>query len=163
MNTSDLKLPMPPKTSPTARRLARRLALQAIYQWQLSEQPALEIEQQFIATQSLDKADVPYFLQLLRQVTANITTLDGYFVPVLDRPVAELNPIELAVLRIAVYELSHALEVPYRVVIDEALRLTKTFGAVEGFKYVNAVLDRVARQLRKVEVAAQPIARRPSI
>jgi N utilization substance protein B len=102
----------------------------------------------------LDKADVPYFLQLLRQVTANVVTLDAQFVPVLDRPVTELNPIELAILRIAVYELSHALDIPYRVVIDEALRLAKTFGAVEGFKYVNAVLDRVAKQIRTVETTA---------
>lgn len=142
------------KPSPTARRLARRLALQAIYQWQLSEHPAVEIEQQFIATQPLGKADVPYFQQLLRQVTANISSLDAHFTPVLDRPINELNPIELAILRIATYELQHALEIPYRVVIDEALRLAKTFGAVEGFKYVNAVLDRVARQIRTVETAA---------
>jgi len=142
------------KPNPTARRLARRLALQAIYQWQFSEQTAQEIERQFIDTHDLTKADVAYFLQLLHGVINEVASLDSYFTPWLDRPLTELTPIELAVLRLGVYELRLCLNVPYRVVIDEALRLTKTFGTVEGFKYVNAVLDRVASQLRAVEVAA---------
>jgi N utilization substance protein B len=76
--------------------------------------------------------------------------------PVLDRPVEELYPIELAILRIAIFELEHHLDVPYRVVINEALELTKTYGAAEGFRYVNAVLDQIAKQHREIEIKAGP-------
>ncbi len=143
------------KYTPTARRLARRLALQAIYQWQLGQMPPAQIEAQFLQTQVLDKVDVPYFLELLRNIPKSVQLLDSHIRPVLDRPLEDLNPIELAIIRIALYELVHCPQVPYRVVIDEALRLAKTFGAVEGFKYVNAVLDKIARKLRKSEVRTQ--------
>jgi len=139
-------------TGPNARRKARRLALQAIYQWQLSEMPPSDIEQQFLSDQPLTKVDVPYFLELLRGVPKNIGVIDEKLTPILDRPIAELNPVELAILRLGIYELGNRLDIPYRVVIDEALRLAKTFGAIEGFKYVNAVLDKIARSLRTAEI-----------
>lgn len=145
------------KTSPSPRRQARRLGMQAIYQWQLGVNSPAEVEQQFLATQPLDKVDVPYFLELLRNVAKCVADLDKHMQPVLDRPISELNPVELAILRIALYELVYCPQVPYRVVIDEALRLAKTFGAVEGYKYVNAVLDKVARTLRKSEVEAKRV------
>ncbi len=143
------------KKSPNPRRLARRLALQALYQWQLTDTPPLEIEAQFIENTVLDKTDTPYFIELLRNVSKHVEELDAHIKPVLDRPIGDLNHIELAVLRIGLYEIVYRLDVPYRVVIDEALRLAKTFGTVEGFKYVNAVLDRVARKLRQVETAGE--------
>lgn len=143
------------KKSPAPRRLARRLALQAIYQWQLTSMLPVEIEAQFIAAETLDKVDVTYFLELLRNIPKQAEALDGHMRHILDRPINDLNPIELAVLRIGLYEIVNRLDVPYRVVIDEALRLAKTFGTVEGFKYVNAILDKVARALRKTEVQAQ--------
>lgn len=139
------------KKSPSPRRFARRLALQALYQWQLTAALPFEIEAQFIAAGSLEKVDVPYFLELLRNIPKQVEILDGHMRPILDRPIADLNPVELAILRIGLYEMVNRLDVPYRVVIDEALRLAKTFGTVEGFKYVNAILDKVAKVLRKVE------------
>lgn len=143
------------KNSPAPRRLARRLALQAVYQWHLGAMPPAEIEAQFLQSQPLDKLDVPYFLELLRNIPKHVQTLDGYISPIIDRPIEELNPIELSILRIALYELAYCPQIPYRVVIDEALRLAKTFGANEGFRYVNAVLDKIAKKLRAPEVATK--------
>ncbi len=137
------------KASPSQRRKARRLALQAIYQWQLSGHTTSEIEAQFLEDQVSDKVDIPYFLELLRGVPLVFAELDAQMHPFLDRPLDNLNPIELAILRIAIYEFLHRLDIPYRVVIDEALRLAKAFGAQEGYKYVNAILDQVAKVSRK--------------
>lgn len=139
------------KKSPAPRRLARRLALQAIYQWQLASASSQEIENQFLQECALDKVDVPYFLELLRGVVNGCESLDTHMKPALDREIGQLNPVELAILRIALYELVHRIDIPYRVVIDEALRLAKTFGAIEGYKYVNGVLDNVARSVRTIE------------
>jgi N utilization substance protein B len=136
------------KKSPTPRRLARRLALQAIYQWQLSGDSTVDIENQFIDSQSFDNVDAPYFLDLLHQIPKCVELLDQQMSTILDRRITELNPIELAILRIGVYEIVYCPSVPYKVIIDEALRLAKTFGAAEGFKYVNAVLDKIAKNLR---------------
>ena len=136
------------KKSPTPRRLARRLALQAIYQWQLSGDSTVDIENQFIDSQSFDNVDAPYFLDLLHQIPKCVELLDQQMSTILDRRITELNPIELAILRIGVYEIIYCPSVPYKVSIDEALRLAKTFGAAEGFKYVNAVLDKIAKNLR---------------
>src|ERR1700738_5128601 len=128
------------KQSPAPRRLARRLALQAVYQWQLASASPVDIENQFLQECPLDKVDVPYFLELLRGVVSCCDSLDAHMKPALDREIGQLNPVELAILRIALYELAHRLDIPYRVVTDEALRLAKTFGAIEGYKYVNGVL-----------------------
>lgn len=139
------------KISMKARRKARQLALQAIYQWQLTAAPAKEIEQQFQEDDKLKKADAEYFQELVHGVPQEILILDNKMSEFLNRPVEELSPVELAVLRIATYELLHRLEIPYRVIINEALELTKTYGSVDGFKYVNGVLDRVAKLLRAQE------------
>lgn len=142
------------RKSPAPRRFARRLALQALYQWHLTALPLQEIEAQFIANThtTFDKVDMPYFLELLRSIPPQAEILDAHMQPILDRPIADLNAVELTILRIGSYELAHRLEIPYRVVIDEALRLAKTFGTVEGFKYVNAILDKLAKKLRMVEM-----------
>ena len=136
------------KKSPNPRRLARSLALQAIYQWQFTDDSPSEIEDQFLHKEPLEEVDVPYFLNLLHQIPRKVEILDQRIIPILDRPMTQLNPIELAILRIGVYELLYCPSVPYKVVIDEALRLAKAFGSIEGFKYVNAVLDKVAKILR---------------
>lgn len=138
--------------NPTARRHARHYVLQAMYQWQLSGASPTEIEAQFIATQIKKELDLDYFKELLHAIPEQHETLDKLITPFLTRPLSELDPIELAIMRIAAYELANRLDVPYKVVINEALDLTKKFGSVEGYKFVNGVLDQVARKMRTVEI-----------
>ncbi len=138
-----------------ARRRARRALVQAVYQWQMAGSPAGEIEAEFQANGSLDKADRAFFGDLLRGVLREHVALDELLSPLLDRPMGELDNVELAALRLAARELADRPDVPYRVVIDEYVELTKLFGAEEGHKFVNAVLDGLAAKLRPVEVAAR--------
>jgi len=140
--------------NPTARRHARHYALQAMYQWQISGAPVQEIEGQFLADQIKKTTDLDYFKELVNNIPAQQVELDKVFMPFIKRPIEELDPIELAVLRLATYEFVHRLDVPYRVSINEALELTKKFGSIEGYKFVNGVLDQVARKVRHIEVAA---------
>jgi N utilization substance protein B len=142
--------------NPTARRHARHYILQAMYQWQISGTSPSDIEQQFIAHQITKKIDIDYFKELVHMIPEQVDSLDKQMTPFLKRPLLELDPVELAILRLATYELVYRLDIPYRVVINEALELTKKFGSIEGFKFVNGVLDQVARKIRDVEVAAQP-------
>lgn len=137
-----------------ARKRARRLAVQALYQWQLADASLRDIETQFLEEQDFRQADVEYFRELLHQVPARLDEVDGALATHMERAVQEADPVERAILRVAAYELLARIEIPYRVVINEAVSLAKTFGATEGHKYVNAVLDRTARQLRAVEVSA---------
>jgi N utilization substance protein B len=138
----------------TARRNARHYALQAMYQWQLSGATTEDIEAEFIAQQITKKVDLEYFKELLHGIPRYHKDLDQEFVPFLRRPLAEIDPVELAILRISTYELTQRLDIPYRVVINEALELAKKFGSVEGYKFVNGVLDQVARKIRTVEIAS---------
>jgi N utilization substance protein B len=135
-----------------ARSKARRLALQALYQWQLSGNALDEIEKQFLAEQDFANADRDYFHELLFGVARDVATLDAHFASALDRPIHEVDPIERALLRLGTYELATRLDVPYRVAINEAVELAKTFGAEAGHKYVNSILDGVARKLRAAEM-----------
>ncbi|MFZ2290640.1 MAG: transcription antitermination factor NusB [Halopseudomonas yangmingensis] len=139
---------------PSARRKARSLALQALYSWQMADQPLNEIEAQFLVDNDFTKVDGAYFSELLTGVPRNLTELDGMLDSVIDRPLQEVDPVELAILRIGVYELSKRIDVPYRVVINEGIELAKTFGATDGHKYVNGILDKLAPRLRSVEVNA---------
>jgi N utilization substance protein B len=132
---------------------ARQYALQAIYQWQQSDTPIEEIEVQFIRYHVTKKVDLAYFKEVILGVAKTQHELDNYFSPFLDRPVDEVDPIERALLRIATYELAKRLDVPYRVIINEGLELAKKFGSIEGYKFINGVLDRVARQLRAHEIS----------
>jgi N utilization substance protein B len=141
------------RPTPTKRRKARRLALQALYQWQLTQTPIIDIKNQFITDPSFVKVDHVYFFELLQSIPNSVIELDEHIKPLLDRSIAELNPVELAILRIGVYELAYRLDIPWRVAIDEALRLAKTFGVHEGFRFVNAVLDKVAKKLRTAEIS----------
>lgn len=139
---------------PSQRSKARRLALQALYQWQYTAAPCEEIDAQFRENHPSKKIDHDYFSGILRGVIQHIVEIDAYIAPVLDRSINTLNPVELAVIRISVYEFIYCLDVPYKVVINEALESTKVFGAQDGFKYVNGVLDKLAQTLRAKEFKA---------
>lgn len=136
---------------PSTRKKARRYAVQALYQSQLSGHAAKEIEQQFLQTINIDKVDVEYFSDILLNTLTHQADLDQLFEPYLQRNFNEVNPVELAILRLACFELKQRVDVPYKVVINEALELTKTFGASEAHKFVNGILDKLARQLRPAE------------
>lgn len=129
------------------RRKARRLALQAIYQWQ--HNPSENIESQFRKECNPKKVDVEYFSELVNGVINNTAKLDEQMLPFLDRPIKAINPVELAILRIAIYELVYRSEVPYKVIINEALEAAKVFGAEQGFKYINGILDKVVKKTSK--------------
>ena len=134
---------------------ARRSALQALYQWQLGGQDLREIEVQFFQEQDMRKVDTDYFRELLHRIPATLSDLDARLTPLLDRPLKQIDPVERAILRIGAYELNSHLEIPWRAVINEAVELAKMFGAEQGHKYVDSVLDRLARDLRAVEIAAR--------
>lgn len=139
-------------TNRKQRHRARRLAFQAIYQWEMTEHKPVDLELQFREANDFSKIDEAYFSRLVHGVITKISAVDEAFENVLDRKKKELNPVELSILRLATYELLFELEVPYKVVINEALELTKTYGATEGYKYVNAVLDAIAPKLRPEEL-----------
>lgn len=139
---------------PVLRARARRRALQAIYAWQISGGTPQQVIAQFAHEQAHEVADLEYFEDLVRGVGKHRAELDAALQPFLDRAVEEVDPIERAMLRIAAYELRHRLDVPFRVVIDEALRTVKRFGSEHGHTYVNGVLDRAAAQWRATEVQA---------
>jgi len=137
-----------------ARHRARRLATQALYSWHMSGQDLADIEREYSADHDMSKVDVAYFQELLHRVPEKLEELDGYIQPLLDRAQDEVDPVERAVLRLSTYELAFRLDVPYRVVINEGVELAKTFGAEQGHKYVNSVLDGVAQKLRGDEIRA---------
>lgn len=139
----------------SARHRARELALQAIYQWRMSGGDHLEIEKTTRAEKSLGRFDIELFSQLLRGVVEHNQALVAAISPHLDRDMNELSPIEFSVLLLGAFELTRHPEVPYRVVINEAVELAKTFGGTDGHKFVNGVLDKLAAQVRAVEVAAK--------
>lgn len=138
-----------------ARRRSRRVAMQAIYQWQMTGTDLGPLEQEYRAAGALKKADEAYFHELLRGVLLHTDELDALLAPLLDRQVGELDRVELALLRLGAFELRHRIDVPYRVVIDEYVELAKSYGAEDGYKYVNGVLDRLAGQLRSIERATR--------
>ena len=130
-----------------ARRWARRLALQALYQWDISGGDIQELVKQFSQREDILRADAQYFECLVKGVLEHAGELHTRLVPCMDRDLDRLDPVERTVLRCACFELLHCPEVPRPVVLSEAIRLTRRFGTEQGGKYVNAVLDRVARDL----------------
>ena len=134
-----------------ARTHARRAAVQALYQWQITGQPPAEISIQFRDDQRLEKLDRDLFDALLFGVTAHRVALDDLLGPLLDRPVGQVDLVERAILRLGAYELAHCEGVPWRVVVNEGVDLAHTFGAEQSHRYVNGVLDRLARKLRAAE------------
>jgi N utilization substance protein B len=143
-----------PERAGRARGLSRKLAMQALYQWQLTGQTAAELRNQYADEEGFGDADADYFRELLNGITDGAAALDATLGGLIDRPVVQLDPVEHAVLLIGLYELGQRPDVPYRVVINEGVELAKRFGATEGHKFVNAVLDRAARSLRAAEQAA---------
>lgn len=139
------------RTTSGQRSVARKLALQALYRWQLNECPWQDLIQEFHDAQDMPRADREYFRELVEGVWRAREALDADLSSWADRGPALLDPIEHAILLIGVFELRHRPEVPYRVAINEAVTLAKRFGATDGHKYVNAVLDRAARALRPDE------------
>ncbi|MFC0676936.1 transcription antitermination factor NusB [Lysobacter korlensis] len=144
----------PDGIDPVARSRARRRALQAVYAWQLSGSRVNDVIAQFAHEQAHEVADLEYFEDLVRGVDTNHEVLDEALVPFLDRDIEQVDPVERAALRIAAYELRMRADVPYRVVINEAIESVKRFGAEHGHTYVNGVLDRAAAEWRAVEVKA---------
>ena len=139
---------------PVARSRARRRALQAVYAWQVSGGNVRDVIAQFAHEQAREAADLAYFEDLVRGVIARSEELDGALAAHVDRDVAQVDQIERAVLRIAAYEMLHRPDVPYRVVINEAIDTAKRFGSEHGHAYVNGVLDKAAAEWRAPEVAA---------
>jgi len=135
----------------TARSRARRRAAQAVYAWQVGGNPMREVIEEFRHEQDMEIADLDYFEDLLRGVEKHCAELDAGLAPWLDRDMAQVDPIERAVLRLAAYELRHRPDVPYRVVLNEAVEVAKRFGAEHGHTYVNGVLDKAAREWRGAE------------
>jgi N utilization substance protein B len=133
---------------PSARRKARELAVQAIYSWQISKNAVPDIEAHFLIENSARRFDIEYFQLLLRGVTATASQLDAAISPHVDRPIDEIDHVEKAILRMAIFELKDSLSVPYRVVINEAIELAKSFAADDSHKFVNGVLDKVVKLVR---------------
>jgi N utilization substance protein B len=140
------------KASPAARRKARSFALQAIYQWHMAGADLAKIEAEFRADNDMSKVDMEYFHEILHGVPRELSALDKIIEPLLDRDSEEMTPVELSILRLATYEMAHRIDVPYKVVINEAVELAKSFGATDGHKYVNGVVDKIAQLVRTVEV-----------
>ena len=142
------------KVNPSKRRKARRYAVQGLYQWQLTDNDPADVYELILADVNLNKTDVVYLEELIIQVPRHIDEIDNSLTPKLSRKLSEVDPVERAILRIAAYELLKRIEIPYRVVINEAVEQAKTFGAEDGHKFVNGVLDKVSAEVRSVEVKA---------
>lgn len=144
-----------PKKEPkqSSRHLARKIALQGLYQWRMTGNSVRDIEQ-YLSQEIEDwsTADRPLAVVLLRGAAENAPALEAAFSPHLDRPINELSPIEAAILLLATYELTYRIETPYRVILNEAIELCKEFGGTDGHRYVNGVLDKLAVHLRAAEV-----------
>jgi N utilization substance protein B len=150
--------PQAPKKGPSSKTLARRqartLAMQALYSWHMAGQSLNEIEAQFRVDNDFTAVDGAYFHEILHGVPRQKTEIDGAFESLLDRPLDEIDPVELSILRLSTYELKNRIDIPYRVVINEGIELAKVFGATDGHKFVNGVLDKLAPRLRADEVRA---------
>jgi len=132
---------------PSERRKARRLAVQAIYSWQLSGNNVADVEHEFLTEQNIDGVDIAYFRELFAGTATKKGQLDEMLLPLLDRDFDDVSPVEKAILRLAAYELTFRKDVPFKVVINEAIELAKAFGAEDGHKFVNGILDKlVARK-----------------
>ena len=130
---------------------ARRYAMQALYQWDLSGSDLPLIRRQFLEAEDFSRTDTKYFIELLSEAPKRIDIIDESISEYIDRPIEQLDPVERAVLRLATYELLYRLDIPYRVSINEAVQLTRKFGAEQGHAFVNGVLDKVAHKLRAAE------------
>ncbi|GAB4168167.1 MAG: transcription antitermination factor NusB [Rhodocyclaceae bacterium] len=139
----------------SSRRLAREFALQGLYQWQLSANALEDIERHLAEAGGFARADGEFFASLFRGAAAEAQALSAELAPLLDRATDALSPIERSILLIAAYELKHHPQTPYRVILNEAIELAKAYGATDGHRYVNGVLDRLAGKLRPEEAAGR--------
>ena len=140
------------KATPAARRKARHYAVQALYQWQMAGADLINIETEFRADNDMSKVDVEYFHDVLHGIPREKKRIDEKVAPLLDRRIDEMTPVELAIVRLGAYEMIYRVDVPYKVVINEAIELTKKFGATDGHKFINGVLDKLAQRERQVEI-----------
>jgi len=139
----------------SARTNARRVAVQALYQWQMTGQNLSEIERQFLEEERLKDVQKSYFVELFYGIPKNLGAIDETLAEFVDRPVDMVDPVERAILRIGAYELLQRLDMPYRVVLNESINLAKHFGADGSHKYINGILDKIAQQIRAVEIKAK--------
>lgn len=137
----------------TPRTQSRRVALQALYQWQINHDDIPQIIKQFQEDGLLEGLDFDLFKELVTEVSSKVEELDGLYQDFLDRAVSRIDPVEKAIMRMGVFELQSKIEIPYKVVINESVELAKRFGAEESHKYVNGVLDKVAKKLRTLEMS----------
>jgi len=135
-----------------ARKQSRKAVVQALYQWHMAAQNISDIEKQFREENANAKMDFEYFSELIHGIPSEVTVLDDLIKPFVARTMADINPIELAILRLGAYELKNRPDIPYRVVINEGVDLTKKFGADQGHKFVNGMLDKLAKSLRADEI-----------
>ena len=152
MSEQAIKAKAPAKNS---RRRSRELALQGVYQWRMTGGESAQIEKQICGEKGLGRYDAEFLNQLLNGVLKQHADLEAAVTPHLDRELAELSPIEYSVLLLGAYEMIRHPEIPYRVIINEAVELAKTFGGTDGHKFVNGVLDKLAVQVRAAETVAQ--------
>ena len=159
-DSSDVPIKLPPnaiaasespKKKLSERQKARRMVLQALYQWELAKASVSDIQAEFRAYY-LGKIDWKYFNEVFPAIPPLVEDLDAAIIPMLDRKIEMLDPIELSLLRFGMYELLHRIDVPYKVVIHESVELARIFGATDGHKYINGILDKAARQIRTLEV-----------
>ena len=142
-----------PNTLAAQRRKARHFGLQALYQWTLSDASLVDIDAEFRVDNDFRHTDGEYFQALLRGVMEDVESLEALFSPLLDRALDDLDPIERNLLRMGTFELKERIDVPYKVVINEAVSPAKKFGATESHRYINGIIDKVASELRTVERA----------
>ena len=136
------------KMKPAERRRARQFAVQAVYQWQITSASFAQIVEQFSVDQDLSKTDVPYFKELLSGVISHVETLDEKLSPYLSRKIKDVDMVDIAILRLAMLELTYRTDVPEKVVLNEAIELAKDFATDESYKFVNGVLDKALRSLK---------------
>ncbi|MCW9014959.1 MAG: transcription antitermination factor NusB [Gammaproteobacteria bacterium] len=134
---------------------ARKKAMQALYQWSMSGSDLNEIEVQFHQEQDMSKVDQDYFHSLLHDVPTQVADLDELMAAYMDRTCDELDPVEQAILRLSTYEMKNRIDVPYKVIINEAIQLSRSFGADKSHKFINSVLDKLAQQFRQLEISSQ--------
>jgi N utilization substance protein B len=142
------------QNTPAARHKARRFALQGLYEWQLSGNQPFEIEARYRVENAMHKVDLAYFHELLHQASLRSRELDAAYEGFLDRKASQIDPVERAILRIGAYELIHHIEIPYRIILNEAVELAKDFGATDSYKYINSILDELAKVVRQAEKQA---------
>jgi len=145
-----------------ARTNARKAGVQALYQWQMTGQSLVEIERQFNEEDRLKDAQKSYFVELFHGVPKNLDVIDAALIEFVDRPVDQIDPVERAILRIGAYELLQRPDMPFKVILNEAINLAKCFGADGSHKYVNGILDKLAQQKRQIEVKIKMAAKTDS-